>query len=744
MITNCFIPEKGTFTKSVNNQFNNLKKINLIFGPNGSGKTTISRCFKERSITVGYDAAEDPNFFVYNIDYINENFLSNNELPGIFTLGQKNIALEKKIKKLEAEIEDAQRKIEDDIKLLGSTEESSELSTGLFSELSKLNDTFENRIWGKKKELDGLSLKNYIGPYKGSKKSFSNYLISQYKAIKESKSEKTKGIRDLEIEAKQLDLNNNNPIEVLNIIEIPLLEKQIKSHIFQTKIIGKSDIDISALIESLNNSDWIQKGLSYLQKSKNICPFCQQRISSDLTYKINEYFDNSYDEQIKVLREAEFQLKSMFSDIEHLFDRLRDFSGEFVDVSEISSLCSQIQLEFKDNLNAVSEKIRNPSQIIKLAFSENLYTSLNLQIDKANEKIENYNKLIANVKDNKARVQIELWYNLVNSSKEEIRSFLNDKSAIEEKISNLQQNIKENKSLKQNLEAELFHLKKQTTSCIPTMELINRQLIQFGFTGFKLELAENNISYQLIRCHSEVAPINTLSEGERNFLSFLYFCNSFSDIKKKNNILVIDDPVSSLDSDVAYIVSTIIKRIFKQISSNESNFCQVFVCSHNLFFFKEISEKNVLNTLKIKPSFYVLKKDDNVTSIIYYKENPIKSSYEMLWLEYFSFLNDKDNGDKLPCLNVMRRILEYYFQFIGNTKINQLCDYFTGEERIAVRALLSNLNSESHSSLEELFYTPTFKFNIISDVFKKIFKQTNNSGHYESMMTYCYKNKKST
>lgn len=628
--------------------------------------------------------------------------------------------------------------------MLGSTEESSELSTGLFSELSKLNDTFENRIWDKKKELDGLSLKNYIGPYKGSKKSFSNYLISQYKAIKESKSEKTKGIRDLEIEAKQLDLNNNNPIEVLNIIEIPLLEKQIKSHIFQTKIIGKSDIDISALIESLNNSDWIQKGLSYLQKSKNICPFCQQRISSDLTYKINEYFDNSYDEQIKVLREAEFQLKSMFSDIEHLFDRLRDFSGEFVDVSEISSLCSQIQLEFKDNLNAVSEKIRNPSQIIKLAFSENLYTSLNLQIDKANEKIENYNKLIANVKDNKARVQIELWYNLVNSSKEEIRSFLNDKSAIEEKISNLQQNIKENKSLKQNLEAELFHLKKQTTSCIPTMELINRQLIQFGFTGFKLELAENNISYQLIRCHSEVAPINTLSEGERNFLSFLYFCNSFSDIKKKNNILVIDDPVSSLDSDVAYIVSTIIKRIFKQISSNESNFCQVFVCSHNLFFFKEISEKNVLNTLKIKPSFYVLKKDDNVTSIIYYKENPIKSSYEMLWLEYFSFLNDKDNGDKLPCLNVMRRILEYYFQFIGNTKINQLCDYFTGEERIAVRALLSNLNSESHSSLEELFYTPTFKFNIISDVFKKIFKQTNNSGHYESMMTYCYKNKKST
>lgn len=187
-----------------------------------------------------------------------------------------------------------------------------------------------------------------------------------------------------------------------------------------------------------------------------------------------------------------------------------------------------------------------------------------------------------------------------------------------------------------------------------------------------------------------------------------------------------------------------IKRIFVQVVDNNSNFSQVFVSSHNLFFFKEISEMQGIKSVKQNSSFFVLKKDDNITSIVYYKENPIKSSYEMLWLEYFSYLEGNDNGDKMPCLNVMRRILEYYFQFIGNTKINQLCDYFTGEERIAVRALLSNLNSESHSSLEELFYTPTFKFNIISDVFKKIFKQTNNSGHYESMMTYCYKNKKST
>lgn len=743
MITNCLIPKKGTFTKSVNNRFDNLKKVNLIFGPNGSGKTTISRCFKERSITVG-GKSENSNFFVYNIDYINENFHSNNELPGIFTLGQNNIEIENQIKKLEFEIGETQRKIEDDKKLLGPIEDK-EFSTGLYSDLSKLKDDFENRVWRKKKELDELSLKKYIGPYKGSKESFSNYLITQYKANKESNSEKLKEIHDLENEAKQLELNNKEQKELLNKIEMPLLERLIKSNIFQTKIIGRSDIDIAALIDSLNNSDWIQKGLSYLEKSKNVCPFCQQRISSDLAYKINEYFDNSYDEQIKILKNAESQLKSLYTEINHLIESLGSLSREFVDNSEVSSLSSQIQLEFKDNFTAVTEKIKNPSQIVKLTFSEKLYTSFNLQIEKVNEKIAKYNELIANVNDNKTRIHKELWRILVNSSKEDIDDFLKEKSSKEEEISKLQLNIEKNTTCKQKLETKLLHLKKQTTSCIPTMESINNQLKLLGFTGFKLELADNKISYHLVRNNAEEVSVNSLSEGERNFLSFLYFFNSFSDIpQKQNNILVIDDPVSSLDSDVAYLVSTMIKRIFVQVVDNNSNFSQVFVSSHNLFFFKEISEMQGIKSVKQNSSFFVLKKDDNITSIVYYKENPIKSSYEMLWLEYFSYLKGNDNGDKMPCLNVMRRILEYYFQFIGNKKLNKLCDDFTGEERIAVRALINNLHAESHSSMEDLFYTPNFNFNVISKVFKEIFKKTNNSGHYDSMISFCFENKKCT
>lgn len=176
-----------------------------------------------------------------------------------------------------------------------------------------------------------------------------------------------------------------------------------------------------------------------------------------------------------------------------------------------------------------------PSQIVKLTFSEKLYTSFNLQIEKVNEKIAKYNELIANVNDNKTRIHKELWRILVNDSKEDIDDFLKEKSSKEEEISKLQLNIEKNTTCKQKLETKLLHLKKQTTSCIPTMESINNQLKLLGFTGFKLELADNKISYHLVRNNAEEVSVNSLSEGKEIFCPFYIFVTHLV-ISPKNRI----------------------------------------------------------------------------------------------------------------------------------------------------------------------------------------------------------------
>lgn len=79
----------------------------------------------------------------------------------------------------------------------------------------------------------------------------------------------------------------------------------------------------------------------------------------------------------------------------------------------------------------------------------------------------------------------------------------------------------------------------------------------------------NNISqYFLKRIDAEPSDnvFKTLSEGEKNFISFLYFyqlCLGTDNIDRssKKKIIVIDDPVSSLDSQALFIVTTLISWV---------------------------------------------------------------------------------------------------------------------------------------------------------------------------------------
>lgn len=85
---------------------------------------------------------------------------------------------------------------------------------------------------------------------------------------------------------------------------------------------------------------------------------------------------------------------------------------------------------------------------------------------------------------------------------------------------------------------------------------------------------------------------NTLSEGEETFISFLYFlqfAKGSVDILKVSSrrVLVLDDPICSLDSTVLYIVSSLVKGLIKDTRDGKSDVEQIFVLTHNVFFHKK-------------------------------------------------------------------------------------------------------------------------------------------------------------
>ena len=100
MINSIEIKNIATFD-SVHGIITDLKKVNFFYGANGSGKTTISRVLANPSSyhesKISWENDEEGDIIVYNHDFVNRNFNSSSEIPGIYTLGEGSIEIEKKI-----------------------------------------------------------------------------------------------------------------------------------------------------------------------------------------------------------------------------------------------------------------------------------------------------------------------------------------------------------------------------------------------------------------------------------------------------------------------------------------------------------------------------------------------------------------------------------------------------------------------------------------------------------------------
>ena len=98
-----------------------------------------------------------------------------------------------------------------------------------------------------------------------------------------------------------------------------------------------------------------------------------------------------------------------------------------------------------------------------------------------------------------------------------------------------------------------------------TVDSINAHLTDSGFEGFSLrEKTGFNGVYEVI-CEDGTIAEN-LREGERNIIVFLYFyhvvrCSLSKVDSGKDKIVVIDDPVSSMDSSALFIVSALVRKM---------------------------------------------------------------------------------------------------------------------------------------------------------------------------------------
>ncbi|MFA4832516.1 AAA family ATPase [Helicobacter pylori] len=719
--------------------FKDLNSINFIYGANGSGKTTTSSFLKNLAENGIEDKFANSKIAWYNneslkIEVYNKQFkeeqLRNSQVKGIFTLGKKtNENLEKIESKTKSINEEKEKKIKNEASLQVLTQKK-----------EKEEKDFADRCWEKLYKKNEEDFKETLEGFKRKEK-FKEKILKEFENDKYNQSEIV-GLEKLKEKIEIVFGENQTELALLecNLTDFDFIENH---SIWEQKIVGSGDAAIAALIKKLSNENWVAWGREYI-KENSICPFCQKEtITEEFKKQLKSYFDTSYQESTETIKKMKEDYTNKTDEVLERLDEIVETEQKNQQTKLNTEIFKRIIETLKSKINGNQQKMHDKSKEMSRSFeldsTKNEIDAIKDLIAKANEQIANYNEMIKDIEKQKKICKEQTWKFLVNEFKSDIQEYNKKYCGLEKGINNLEKEISENQEKIKKLENEIKELEKNMVSIKPIVNEINTLLKGYGFTNFGLACTEDEKFYRTQREDGQLVG-ETLSEGEVTFITFLYYYHLAKGSLKendisKNKVLVIDDPISSLDSNILFMVSVLVKDLMKETMEEKTNIKQIIILTHNTYFYKEITLEYDLKCYQGKYSFWIIKKDNNVSKIKDYKENPIKNSYELLWQEVKQA--KENNASWVSLQNVMRRIIEYYFRILGGFKHNDsLSECFENiEEKRVCNSFISWFNDGSHGISDDLLVqSQDTSIETYLKVFEKIFKEAGHEAHYKMMM----------
>ena len=731
MIETIYIKSVASFDK-VGIQINDLKKVNFIYGVNASGKTTISNLIENpdhsnfKHCSIDWKHSQPLKELVYNKHFRDSNYGGSGKLQGVFTLGEatkKDIDLIEQKKDELTTLKDETNKQKETLKIQQGKKTEKE-------------NNFKETCW--------TFYKKYETDFKEAFKGVMQKELFKNKLLTESKNNISELLDIDEIKGKSKTIFGDVPesIPTLPMISFNQIVEIENGETWQKKIIGKSDVDIAKLIQILNMNDWVNQGRRYLQEDET-CPFCQQKtITSEFRQQIEDYFDVSFTESIQLIKEnsAKYNLQAtnIINELSQIEITEKTNTATKLDIDKFSAYLKTITSQLVTNKEFINNKTKEPSRGFDLISTEVEFENIEKLILSANKEIKRHNDIVDNYQTERSNLIQSIWKFVAEEAKDIISAFTTSIKGLKQGIENIEKQIKEKEIEYLKLDNKIKDLNKNVTSTQPTVDEINRTLKYYGFNNFELVPSPKEKGFYQIQRDDGTLVESTLSEGEITFITFLYFLQlakgaTNEETITEDRILVIDDPISSLDSNVLFVVSTLIKEIIKNVKSNEGNIKQIMLLTHNVYFHKEVSFIDGRTKENNETHFWILRKNRKVSSIQFYeKNNPIQSSYDLLWQE----IKNRDKNSGITIQNTMRRIIENYFKMLGKYGDDDLIQKFDNkEEQYICKSLISWINDGSHNFADDLFIeVQDDTIEKYLSVFKGVFEKTDNLGHYNMMM----------
>lgn len=726
----------------------NFGAINIIYGRNYSGKTTLSRILRAMESGKLSDKFENPAFCVafadgtqltqdsltshaktirvFNEDFVRDNlrFITNPDdgIEPFAILGENNNKIEQEIEALETE--------------LGDKEEGKE--TGLYAqraearkEYAKYKDDHKKASDALEKQMSDKATDRSIGiKYRPERFGDQNYNVTKLKSDIEAvlkPSYQPPTVDQLSGFEKLISEKVLPPVSSLRTPNLQFNDLANEAEILITKRISESD-KLDELVKDAVLNRWVSEGRAHHKGKRETCGFCGSAITTERWGKLEKHFD---EESSRLEKALDAQIKQIEAEKESVSSALRINNALFYSKyhEQLSILNEKLKRavgDYASCLDDLASQLKNrKDDLLNPKVFQRPQASDQPLLDVWNEYevIRESSTAFANaLGTEQSKAKEDLRLNEVAKYLTTIR-YQFQLSDIETKKNNLEA-IKLNgltlgDAINQK-EVLLAGKKRELNDEEKGARKVNEYLNDyFGHHFLSLEAKQDavageeskRIRFEVIRDGKKAYH---LSEGECSLLAFCYFLAKLDDIDTKGSkpLIWIDDPISSLDGNHIFFIYSLLNA---EIVS-EGKFEQLFISTHNLDFLKylkRLTGKFAAPDGKQKDyqkSYLVVVRQDMLSTIQvmpkYLKEYVTEFNYLFHQIHKCAAISVVDDTNYVTFYNFSNNARKFfeiylYYKYPDQGMNEETLRLFFGEERIPA-VLIDRINNE-YSHLAGVF-----------------------------------------
>jgi wobble nucleotide-excising tRNase len=677
----------------------NFGRYNLIYGWNGSGKTTLSRLCRaletgtappagQVTLSINEKDVDGDGFAqatlpvrVFNRDFVTESVfpVGGDDVPRIFVVGKESVEKQREVEQLKRDLAKAQTELESE----RSKKQNADRAFDKFciDRATVIRDTLRS---------PGSN------PYNNHNKSD---FLDRAKKMATAGDRDVHRLSDADRE-KLLVQHIATPKPKLNLVsyQLPALKslEDTASQLLSTTVISRT---IQSLKEDPSLSAWMHQGLGLHQKRHaERCLFCEQALPKNRLASLEAHFSSEYEQFLNRLDAQGAQLKELSTAAATLALPNR---AEFYDDLGVEYAAAERSLRqavnstrtFLDSLvQVLTDKRSQAFESVRLDVPVPEVDSSN--VDRLNEVIRKHNQAcdVFQERITRARQRLE-----ADSVARNLDEFL----TLREAVRTAAQLVTGAEARGKGLNEDITRLERKIVEHQQPAEELNEDLRKY-LDHDELRLEIKDTGYTITR---NGVPAQALSEGETTAVALLYFLKSLQDRRfdLTKGVIVLDDPVSSLDANALYLA-------FGFIRERTQDAAQLFILTHNFTFFRQV--RNWFHHLKGKKKkearFYMLDcahdGDHRYASIR--RLDPLLEQYDSEYHYLFARIHrvakasaqvDLEQNYMLP--NMARRLLEAFLAFRKPQVSGELSHKFKEVEFDEAKKLriLRFLHTHSHS-----------------------------------------------